>query len=276
MKPRVEAHRKPPLQEPPRPAAVVDRREPARILRERSGRAIHFRPHPCASDAGAQIAPAVGRAEVERQLRSHRANLAGDPWRRAAYLQVVRPQPHSRRAELEQVHVGSNVKAESTCRDDRFDRNAGKEGGLLWETARGPAQVDHVSRYRARALCRRGDSGKHQDRGNETPHYLPLAFRRSAQYLRIRTDTALRAAADIRPRRRRLPELARAAPSARLAARRPRPNSSGNSARIPASSSRSCSSRAIAPSRASRRNCSVFRFAKSVLLRKSHPNLELG
>jgi hypothetical protein len=38
--------------------------------------------------------------------------------------------------------------------------------------------------------------------------YLPpFAFRRSAQYLRMRTDTALRAAADIARRRRRRPRV---------------------------------------------------------------------
>jgi hypothetical protein len=89
-------------------------------------------------------------------------------------------------------------------------------------------------------------------------------FRRSAQYLLIRSDTAFFCAGDIALRLRRRAGAA----SALASARRPRPDSSGNSARIAASSCRSCSSRAMAPSRASRRSCSLFKFATDLLLER--------
>jgi hypothetical protein len=102
-----------------------------------------------------------------------------------------------------------------------------------------------------------------------------LAFRRSAQYRFMRSDTALRWAADIagRPARFRAfvaPALSDAGGRPRRP-RRPRPlpllpaalppKSSGNSARIASSSSLICSSLATAPRRVRRRSCSSFRFA---------------
>ena len=93
-----------------------------------------------------------------------------------------------------------------------------------------------------------------------SPHaFLRL---RSAQYFFIRSETALRAAADIRDRRRRR-RVAAGLSVAALTFARPRPprNRSGNARRMAASSRRSSSSRARAPSRARRCNSCRLRSA---------------
>jgi len=80
--------------------------------------------------------------------------------------------------------------------------------------------------------------------------HFAFDFRRAAQYFFIRSDTALRAAADML-RRRRLPLVAPPGAACRL------PNRSGNARQMAASSRRSSSRRALAPSLASR--CSSLR-----------------
>ena len=95
-------------------------------------------------------------------------------------------------------------------------------------------------------------------RANSPQAFLRL---RSAQYFFIRSETALRADADIRDRRRRRRVVAGVSVAA-LTFARPRPprNRSGNARRMAASSRRSSSSRARAPSRARRCNsCRVKR-----------------
>ena len=98
------------------------------------------------------------------------------------------------------------------------------------------------------------------------------AFRRAAQYFFIRSDTALRAAADmvLRRRGRRLGPPAAAvvsadsAGAARLDVRRRRPpNRSGNARRIAASSRRSSSRRDFAPILASSCNSCRVKSATS-------------
>src|SRR5204862_611086 len=84
--------------------------------------------------------------------------------------------------------------------------------------------------------------------------YFAFSLRRAAQYFFIRSDTALRAAADIPLRRRRaapLPAPFRTRPATR----------SGNARRIAASSRRSSSRRDFAPSRANRCNSTRLKSA---------------
>ncbi len=80
----------------------------------------------------------------------------------------------------------SDVEAEATGRNDGLEGNTGKKGGVRRESARGAAQIQHVPGDGVLALCRDPCRGQHKNQDDEAAHYLaPLAFRRSAQYLRI-------------------------------------------------------------------------------------------
>src|SRR6185436_17079937 len=63
-----DAERQPRLDEPSRPAAEVQRSPPAGVLCARR-RSARLRVDAADAKAGAQIAPAVPRAEIERYLR---------------------------------------------------------------------------------------------------------------------------------------------------------------------------------------------------------------
>jgi hypothetical protein len=80
-------------------------------------------------------------------------------------------------------------------------------------------------------------------------------LRRSAQYFVIRSDTALRAAADILDRRRRFEAAVLDLDVPRPVGPRLPRNSSGKAARSAASSRRSSSSRVRAPTTANSRIC---------------------
>ena len=96
------------------------------------------------------------------------------------------------------------------------------------------------------------------DAESESYFALALAFRRSAQYFVIRSDTAFRAAADMR-----LVRL-RALAIARPTARRLRGSAnSGNVRSMATISARSCFNTVSAPARANVKSCPLCsRFAK--------------
>ena len=117
------------------------------------------------------------------------------------------------------------------------------------ERKRKPACIQHVARLRQEEASQLSTRSVASQYAVLLTSYF-FSFLRAAQYFFIRSDTALRAAADMLLRRLR---VAAGAPISRADALRPRPlNRSGKAPRMANSSRRNSSRRALAPSRANR------------------------
>ena len=108
----VEAHGEVPLQEPSRAPAGIDR----------AGRGLGAGIHSRGARAEAQITPPVRRSEVERQLRRDRLKRRVRVRRRPSHFYVVGTDAKSGRTKAEQIDVGADIDAKSTCRHDQPSR----------------------------------------------------------------------------------------------------------------------------------------------------------
>ena len=99
--------------------------------------------------------------------------------------------------------MGAEVNAEAARRNDRAGGDRRKKVGIARETAEGAPDVDDVGPWRlGRRSLRGGGSREQHGEDEEEGYFVPFDLRRSAQYLRIRSDTALRASGDILRRAR--------------------------------------------------------------------------
>jgi len=161
MKPHVEANSDVLAKEPSRSAANVDARRPAPAC-QRAGR----RANRCRRSSGlrrdidldvrlrrtvaaAQVAPALSRPEVERDLRRHcghrrRSGDVADGGHGAAYPHEVDAEADARNTKLKGIHVGTARKSEGALGRKRVDGYGRIERHAAGRAGHRAAQINDV------------------------------------------------------------------------------------------------------------------------------------